>query len=60
MSGTGPLIRMIEDEANLNLELCEDVHGETGGNIDDAYQLGIEHGRIEFANELYRYLESLA
>ncbi len=59
MSATGTLIRRIEAEADPSLELSDDPYSDSGGNFDDAYQMGIDHGRKQFANELNAFLESL-
>lgn len=59
MSATGTLIRMIEDEVNKDLELSECPMDDSGSNFDDAYRMGLRHGRQQLANELNEYLESL-
>lgn len=59
MSATGVLIKKIETEVDPDLELSENPMEDSGGNFDDAYEMGIRHGRAQLANELNDYLESL-
>lgn len=59
MSITSELFTVINNTADENLEYSDDLYSDSGGNYDDAYQLGIAHGRIEFANELKQLLEEL-
>ena len=59
MSATSTLIRMIEKEVDKDLELSEDPNSDAGGNFDDAYWMGVRHGRTQLANELNEFLESM-
>lgn len=59
MSAVGTLIRMIEDEVDKELQFSDCPMDDYGGNYDDAYLAGIQHGRTQLANELNEYLESL-
>lgn len=34
-----------------------DLHGRCGGNYDDDYQLGLDHGRQQFADEIKELLK---
>lgn len=36
-----------------------DLHGEVGGNLDDAYELGKAEGEIEFARTLLNIVDEL-
>lgn len=58
MSATGDIIRIIEKNAG-EFEYSECPMDDSGGNFDDAYAMGIRHGRKELANELNAILESL-
>jgi hypothetical protein len=35
-----------------NVELSEDIYSKAGGNIDDAYSMGIEYGESYAANHI--------
>lgn len=41
-------------------EMSEDIHSDAGGNIDDAYQQGIELGEIYGWNSASKALDSLS
>jgi hypothetical protein len=56
MSLIGELLNTIEAEASREIapDLNEDFNPMdcSGGNFDDAYEMGVEHGYVLFAREL--------
>lgn len=62
MSLIGDLIAMIEKEAKKKCweDSIDDgfiIDDFAGGNIDDAYDGGVESGRVEFARELLAFIK---
>jgi hypothetical protein len=47
------LIRQyFEGVSLLDEDYCEDVYGYSGGNIDDAYSLGLDYGSSNIAKDI--------
>lgn len=42
----------------LEEDYCEDIHGWSGGNIDDAYSLGADYASSNIAKDIFKILES--
>ena len=43
--------------ADKDEEISLDIHGYSGGNLDDAYSLGFEQGRRAFARTLWEFIQ---
>ena len=53
------IIEKIRNKANQELVADADgfvVDDYAGGNVDDAYQMGVDHGEVYFALELLAHL----
>lgn len=53
------ILEILDEEEPFDYAIYEDfdLHGRCGGNYDDAYSLGIEHGRQQLADEIKELLK---